>query len=560
MSVEIYKVGELKLAVGVDWRIVSGKSKFFVKRNISAIVKQENAIYAAMHPVIHEGNSQFVLFQQFSTEVGDLYLGAGFLVDELRGCTFIKKLKSEDLSEDRYWIVSISSDGLVLENSDKIIKGQDLLEEEVNNITDLINLDIVTHEEDKQELEELFEINRTINDATFELFSDLETIKVKVYLKKEKKGLKVSIGITTAISLAIGGYIYFKDNRAYESISNKEHKVKFRPYDKKITDFKNANKKRKGKRKEKITDEEYFELSKKQIKNVFETQYYTNNMIINNIIELDKILPHYLVEWELTKFAYTKNGYLFIYSKIPNSIGVYSFLDDEILELSKNNNIHITPSSLESNGKKRIYQVHFDDNGRKDRLFRRLEEESNITSKMDLLNPVEKDIKKINGQIDYLAYSITNKNIFVINFTNAVEDATLAIKNHQKNLTIFYDNAIDIIEKKEIKTEIPSSYLDGDIMKHIELTQMLTIYNWNYPSSPDIYPKLKGYDYSEDLKPYAQSYEIDITPIEGLTDSFESMYDIANKIDSKNVIFKSVEYSVKNNEWAIKADLFETFK
>lgn len=558
----VIKIGEKHFAIGLEWQEINGGNKWTIKRNLTTLISNDNGSYASLTTVIHNKTSQFVTFDKSSLsnfKDKDLYPAASVLAEEVKGHIFIKKIESDNVNENLFWTLSVDENGLIIEGEDKIIDGYEELEDKVSLMSDLTGLKVAVYADSKDELESLFQIDKIINIASFDFFDEYEYIKVKLYKKKDTKALKIFLGSSFAIGLSLSGYIYFQDDSKYQEIVGGDIIAPLNVYKSKIAEYKKylaLNKKKKT-----ISQNDYLELAKTQILDTFESQFYTNKDIINNIIYLDQILPLYSVEWKLEKYAYTKNQFIIIYNKIPSSIGVYSHLDDEISKISNKNSIDIKPVSLESNGTKRIYIASFDDNGRSEKFFERKELEKNVITKNEILKPLEKEIKKINNSILSISRKVTNIGVFEKSFTSSVDEFYDDISKKKIVLSNKYKEAISIIEKKKDPIIVNYDYMDGDIMEHIELSQVLTEYKWNYPTNPKTYPILKNAkaEKGESLIPYAKSYDIEVFPIEGLTNTFGSLYDVATALNSKNIIFKVVEYETEDNMWTINADFFEKF-
>jgi hypothetical protein len=557
MSTEYLTIGDKKLAIALNWKEIEGNSKRKLEANLRTLSIKSKVKYGALSPTIHEKTSQYVLIDtndDFTSE--KTYPAASFLADSLKGFIFIKQIESS-LGNNKYWVCSVDSDGLIVEDGDLVIEGDEDLDDYVLEMVDLAGLKIATFEDDEQDVyPDSFNIERKITKEFFDVFDDLNYIQIKLYHIEKKSYTKYIAAIVGAITLSTGSYMYLKDDSLYQSIIESEYASSSAKHVSTLSKWKKINKKNK---KKKIYNQDGFVyLGKSQIRDLFESQFYTNKEVIENLSTMETMLPDFNVEWTLTKIAYTKNQFIAIYKKIPESIGVYTELDYSILQLAKKHNYNIKPVALESNGNTRIYSVSFDDSNRKNKfLSRKLEEESEI-SKEDLIKGLEKKVSIVRQQASEITMKVNQFNMFEKAFSSEIENYYEELMVHGNKLNKIYKNIVAEVKKAPPAFDLSDGILDGDKMNYIEMAQRKVTFKWSYPNKFVKYPVVKS-NSNKKLTPYALSYEITSGNIDGLTDDFESLIEASNYIDAPYMIFNSVEFRNETNQWVIRSSLFEKF-
>jgi hypothetical protein len=553
MSAEFLRIGDKKYALGLDWVDIKGSNKFLLKNALSKIVKENKVTHASLSPIINEGKSQYVLFSRFKSKE-DVYAAASCFLEKYKSRIIVRKLISDDPSISKYWMLAIDANGFVLGGGDVVVVGDEDLQEEVNGLKYLLDLKVVVFSQHKEDLADLITIDEEIADSIFDDFSQHDYIKIKVYLKKERPWLKYVFIGAGVLSVCLTGYIVLKDDSQFQEIIQNKHMNKVKKLDSEIKKWKKENS---GRNKKKVkTPEQLDTLAKQQLLDIFDSQFFTKGEIVENLRRAENILPLYLVEWKLTRLAYTKNNFIAVYQKIPKSNGVYKDLDSEISMISSDSGVEIRPVGLDSNGSVRTYKVGFLDNGRSDKFFMRKKVESEKVGKIVRLKTFEKKIKKDRSAMSYLVIEASQLNVFEKTFGSAVDNIARSLAGKERAVLKLYDKALSIINEEEVPIYLDASFLKGDAMKYIELTQRYITYNWGYPSSPKVFPF--GKDIREAVS-FARVYEISVSPVSGITTGFESMVEAADLISSDNIIYDSVEYFVEDAGWVIKFNYFEKF-
>jgi hypothetical protein len=557
MTTEYLTIGDKKLAIALNWKEIEGNSKRKLETNLRTLSIKSKVKYGALSPTIHEKTSQYVLIDtgdDFTEE--KIYPAACFLADSLKGFLFIKQIESS-LGNNKYWICSVDSDGLIVEDGDLIIEGDDELDDYVLEMVDLAGLKIATFEDDDQDVyPDSFKIERKITKDFFDVYDDLNYIKIKLYHIEKKNYTKYIAAIVGAITLSTGSYMYLKDDSQYLSIIESEYASSSSKYVSQLSKWK--KKVKKNKKKKIYSQEEFVYLGKSQIRDLFESQFYTNKEIINNLKTMETMLPDFNVEWTLTKIAYTKNQFIAIYQKIPESIGVYTELDYSINQLAKQYGYNIKPVALESNGNTRIYSVGFENSHRKNTfLTRKLEEESKV-SKEEIIKGLEKKVNDVKLKANKITMKVSQFNMFEKAFSSEIENDYEELLIHGNKLTKIYKTIIDEVKRKPPEFQLTEGVLDGNKMNYIEMAQRKVTFKWSYPNKSIIYPVVKS-NSNKKLTPYALSYEVVSSPIDGLTDDFESLIEASKYLDGAYMIFNAVEYRNETNQWVIRSNLFEKF-
>lgn len=556
---EFIKIGKLNIAININWEFVDGVSnKKNLEKNVKKLAKKNNNRFGALSSVIHDKQSQYYLFNSaVDFDGNNIYAGATLLAENFKNHIIVKSLVSEKIEERKYWVLSIDSDGFIFDEGDTIISEDDL-ETHLDSMISITGAKLVTFEEDNQNIYNNFDfkVSAIINAETLESHPDLDYFKIKILLV-EKKKYKLILACSTSLVLSsLSMYIYLQDMTHFDYITNQTYLEANIDYDSKIQSWKKEHETKK--KKNTFTQEEFYILAKKQLLDTYDSQFFTNEEIVNNFKKVEKNFPIFIAEWKLQKIAYTKNQFIVFYKKIEDSNGIYTDLDNKINSLSKEHKLSITPVGIENNGTIRIYTANFPSEERRNAFFSRKKIEESIETPIDSIKRLEKDSDKYKSELDSIKNSVEELNIIDKYFSNKIDDAYYEIDNINLKIKDIYKKMIFTINKKEKNIEIPKDFLSGNAMKFIELTQKNVEYDWSLPNSGVKYPIIKSKRENATLIPFATSYKVKVSS-DLKTKGFFNFSEAVKIINSPSFIFDVIEYETERQEWVVDGRIFEKF-
>lgn len=556
---EFIKIGKLNIAININWEFVDGVSnKKSLEKNVKNLAKKNNHRFGALSSVIHDKQSQYYLFNSsVDFDGNNIYAGATLLAENFKNHIIVKSLVSEKIEDRKYWVLSIDSDGFIFDEGDSIISEDDL-ETHLDSMISITGAKLVTFEEDNQNIYNNFDfkVSSIINSETLESHPDLDYFKIKILLV-EKKKYKLILACSTALVISsLSMYMYLQDMTRFDYIINQTYLDANVDYDSKIQSWKKDHETKK--KKNTFTQEEFYILAKKQLLDTYDSQFFTNEEIVNNFKKVEKNFPIFLAEWKLQKIAYTKNQFIVFYKKIEDSNGIYTDLDNKINSLSKEHKLSITPVGIENNGTIRIYTANFPSEERRNAFFSRKKIEESVETPIDSIKRLEKDSDKYKSELDSIRNTVEELNIFDKYFSSKIDDSYEEIDNINLKIKDIYKKMIFTINKKEKNIELPKDFLSGNAMKFIELTQKNVVYDWSLPNSGIKYPIVKSKRENATLIPFATSYKVKVGS-DLKTKGFFNFSEAVKIINSPSFIFDVIEYETERQEWVIDGRIFEKF-
>lgn len=551
---EYIKIGDKDIIVGLEWSDLDGKSKRQVAADIKKEAKETNNYYGYFSELKNK-TSQYVLFPNSNEGV---VVGSAIIADVFKDTVFIKKIETGNINTTKYWVCAVDNDGLIFEDGDRIFNDEEELELFINDMVSLYEMKVVsfTNSFDFSNIK----VDHSLDSDFFESYLSDQNYKIKQLVRDNSINRKYLLGGVAAALLSIGGFLFFYEDDLYNDIVNEVVMEDFSIMGKELKKYQKEIKKE-SKRKT-FTQEEITQFGKNSFKDYYDSHFFDNKEIINNILLLDNYLERYAMEWELEKLVYDNNKFILVYKKIQGSIGVFTDLDNYIQDFSSTNDLFsVEPIALTNSGKKRLYEVDFGENiNEKKYLARKLEEENKV-SKKEIIKDLETKVKKIRSDVMFISENVRELNIFQRIFTNdvlvAYDEIEMLINKSKK----VYDKINEEISKEEPPVLLKEGSLSGSELKYVEISQRDSLFLWSYPSSKSFFPdskllKVRGKK-ADTLKPFARSYQVELASIEEISKGAIYMEEALTYLDKPYIVIKSVEFSKEEDMWVINAEIFE---
>lgn len=551
---EYIKIGDKDVIVGLDWADLDGKNKRQVVTDIKKEAKETNNYYGYFTELKNK-TSQYVLFPNSNDGV---VVGSAIIADVFKDTVFIKKIDTGNINTTKYWVCAVDNDGLIFEDGDRIFNDEEELELFINDMVSLYEMKVVSFANSFDFSN--IKVDHSLDNDFFDSYLSDPSYKIKQLVRDTSINRKYLLGGIAALFLSVGGFLFFYEDQLYNDIVNEVVLEDFSIMSKELKKYQKEIK-RESKRKT-FTQEEITELGKQSFKDYYDSHFFNNKEIINNILLLDNYLERYAMEWELEKLIYDNNKFVLVYKKIQGSIGVFTDLDNYILNFSKENGLfNVKPVALADSGKKRVYEVDFGENiNQKKFLARKLEEENKV-SKKEIIEDLEDKAKKIKSDAMFLSENVRELNIFQRLFTNdvlvAYEEIEMLIEKSKK----VYEKINEEISKEEPPILLKEGSLSGSELKYVEISQRDSLFLWSYPKSKVFFPeekllKVRGKN-AASLKPFARSYQVELASIEEISKGAIYMEEALTYLDKPYIIINSVEFSKDEDMWVINAEIFE---
>lgn len=551
---EYIRISDRDVIVGLDWSDLEGKSKRQVAIELKKEAKETNNHYGYFTELKNK-TSQYVLFPNSNDNV---IVGSAIIADVFKDTVFIKKIDTGNINTTKYWVCVVDTDGLIFEDGDRIFEDEEDLELFVNDMVSLYEMKVVSFANSFDFSST--KIDHTLESDFFESYISDNNYKIKKLIRDTSINRKYLLGGITGIMLSVGAFLLLYEDELYNDIVNEVVMEDFSIMNKDLKKYQKSTKKEK--KRKVFTQEEITKLGKKSFKNYYDSNFFDNKEIINNILLLDNYLERYSMEWELTELVYDNNKFILIYEKIKGSIGVFTDLDAYISDFSNGNDLfNIKPAELTESGNKRIYEVDFGENINKKKFLARKLEEENRVSKKEIIEDLENKVKKIKSDAVFISENVSELNIFQRIFTNdvliAYEEIEMLIDKSKK----VYDKINEEIKKEEPPILIKEGSLSGSELRYVEISQRDSLFLWSYPKSSLIFPDkkmlaVKGKN-ANTLKPFARSYKVELASIEEISKGSIYMEEALNYLNKPYIIIKSVEFSKEEDTWVINAEIFE---
>jgi len=554
---EYISVGDKQLLISLQWKEKEGRSKRSILNEIKKEAKESHNRFGYISDFkkisIEDktGSCQYLLMPSSNDSI---LLGSAIISSVFTDSVFIKKIDSDNLEDSRFWVCAIDIEGLIYEEGDKIIESGEELEVFVTEMKSLYELKIVGCESDLNFLDITLDIK--LDEDFLNSYLDSKEYTIKELIKEKTVNKKYIIGTIGTVAIIVGTFLAFYEDQKFNDFENGVFSQDITPLSKNLNQFKKENNK-KG-RKVIYTQKQYSNIGKKMFRDYYESSFFDNKDIINNITYLDTILEPFAMEWKLSKMAFEKNEFLIIYDRVPNSTGVFKDLDLYIDKVSQSNKIiSISPVALVSSGNRRVYKVSFGDNIKEKTYIARKLAESSQISKDKIVADLEKDAISIQNDINSTTMNIKDLNILERLFSDEVLIAHDNVLTKISKLRKIYKSINEEIKKEDEEVEINANTYSGSELKYIEISQRDNLFQWSYPGKFNNFPNLKLTKSNENLKDFAQSYKVQIASIEDVSAEIIYMEDALNLINKPYIQIKNVEIAMDTNKWSITSEVYE---
>lgn len=563
---KLFKINDKNIVAGLDWKKVLGATPKIISSNMKkeVIKRDRNSFYATYldiykeHKYTYYAHSDNVVLFEKST----VYPAAAFFIKDFKGHVIVKKL--EEIKENGnqytlYWLCAIDEEGIIIEDScvrdDKIdVKITEYLE---------VQYLLASYKNDYLPYSPEITINKIFNDDAF----DSEFADKYKFVKYKKDEIRFNHNLVIGgILIGLGTFLFnqYYDTGLKKEIEKSNYLAQFNK-DKKdyLTAWENQNRgnrnqRRRGSNNEEMTysPAEIEDFGKKQIQERFDLQRYENLTILNNIIELERTYPLFLVEWNFEKLAYSLNKFILIFSKIPDSNGVFTDLDFIMQDIAKHKDFVVIPAALENNGTVRIYEIDFNN-------FKTINSGNQTLTLFEIrqnqkekIEEIIKNIKSKENIVGREQGKVKNIKAFKQIFSKDLNNIKNTINREVSNLKKLYTDLKTEIEYQPEGYEMTINLKTTSGLQHLKNSQVYSEFNWGFPTSRRSFPVMQGRN-ARNITPYAYSYNVSISSKTNLTNSFEDMLFAGEKFSAENIIIDRVEYDLKTGDWKIDGLLFE---
>lgn len=420
---------------------------------------------------------------------------------------FIKSIDLDDetFTDRNYWICATSQSGHIIGEFDMIVKDRFNLISQIENITITedavfaildseadIKSDIYAYS-DKTGIKREEVIIDLIEQPIFQRIAKNYDKPIKrLYkdstIKVEKVGLGILIlgAVTTiffAFSYATQAGSMLQLSREYSIIE--ATKLSNR-YNETLKNLKGSSQ---------WTPEEFRKATLEEFIDDMKHNLYSPLNASLIIREINRSLPLYSVEWEMSTIEYQNGRFLVTYERIQNSKGVYFLLDEKIDNIQKNNDgLFIAPFALENEANTRIYIIKPDFS-----LAAQFESEamlSNLREESKLNSLYQRAVKKAKDSYDdqivihnkYAKLSFSDKwfKMKANTLSRNLDDVLGEIKKFDKN-----KKEIELEIRKLRPLKLDDKLIGGDVMDFVTMAQLDSMFSWSKPIIKHTYPNLK---------------------------------------------------------------------
>lgn len=509
-----------------------------------------------------------------------------------------EEYKKEDT--EYYWVVVFDSNGAVLPGYDLILTKEELSEQILSN-SEFSDYGYVSTRGSVSE--------QDAEDSNVEIISLANIFSsTEEYIKRSLKIEKISITSTNkkmiplilmgVAVIGVGGYSSFgpmpKLDDLKAGVYSKSASKIYRDASKEIREVKtgsdNSNTGSSRNRRKTITPEEAILQGKKIVSNNFNSNYYTNQDLFDNVSILKYHFSDKILGWSKSKLNYENNKFIISYIVDSLSFDDFKALDAALQKESKKIGLLLQPLELNDEGKERVYEVKFDSKIKENVLADRQKNNeliSEINVKRESLSSFERKLKGKMSSIQSSIGSVDNVNWFKLRFGNTIDGIISQIDREtqeMKKIDVKIKEIIKEIVELDEKLQtvaIKEEWISGKIDDFIVTTQDEKMFTWSYPSEYEFIPPKKG---RVAVNPYVKKYSFELTPknalilyrklqLEGIggkadfdsisSDDVDVGYDfrllgVALSILNKSyIIINKVELDYKNNNFKIEGELYE---
>lgn len=558
---DIFNVSGINVATKCKWETIEGNNNSAVKRKIKTNTLNRDVEY--FHASVMELNKNKqasyskVLNDRrfFKTKIIPL---VAFFVFDFRSYVVVKKVKEykeNGVSHSLFWVGVIDPDGLVVED---LLLNEDEVDGKISEYYEL-EYEVAVYKNDYRPSSSKILIDRIYADDVFEIDEvDFDNLSFNLFKRENyKKYYQLGFLATILLSSGIAFFSMYETDEKKDLIQG-NFTAPLSDYQRQLTNWESSQPSSNGRNNRNeinYTQEEVYDLAKKQIQQDFNLQTYENNDIVSNIMEIERSLPTFLVEWQLGNIVFLDGEFVIMYNKIDSSNGVFSELDFIINKYNEFTPFNMLPLSLENDATIRVLEVDFENKIPKNRdlgtgltLFELRDKQRDEVA--EISNRINTSIRKINGLQD----GVKDLSTFEQIFTNSLRRTELEINSEVSRLRSYYEEAMEEIDSEFSGFQLDFSISNETRSKYIEMVHLNSMFEWDLPELKNNYPKIEEIDNNY----YAKSYEVGVSSIQDLSNNFELMIDAAEQLTEINSIIETVEYNVITGEWIIQAVIYES--
>lgn len=550
---EIYNISlsGVDYAVGLEWEEIFLSKSTNINQEIRSIAKTKNKEYGCK--ITTDGKLQIGLARANSK---NLPVAACLISKALTDTLFVKKVNNVD-----YWICLVQSDKLI-SNGKEGVFGRDQLFELIDELSLLGKLNISCSEEDRKEIFDEDNINYEFNIISLEeIVEDIRKTQddiVNIIVKEGNLIKKALLAVAIAAVLGGGYYYLFTEDQLYTDIVNQELSAPLAAKEKQFQKIMKENQAA-------VADSLYNNSGKKMLKEKIETNIYTKDEIYQHIKDLYETYPLYFYEWEFDSIQFQKTEdnkdikFSVVYKRINDSVGYYNEIKEKSLELAKSKfklyNVTAYPGDIGNN------IIVIDHYFKKPVEIKTGQTETEVIAKLEAdKKKAEKDIKAIKSRISETEYNVSENLGFISKkFGSAVQEAADSIEDDVSKGIKIYDKLIKSYKNSgQEEIIIPENYYSGNKNEFLNLTQRNSFYQWRddkkanfLPPPPNDKKKL------ETFKPFVKVWGFTMNSQDYSTQGVESIKRAVDILDKTDISIYTLNYTVDNETWYIKGELYE---
>jgi hypothetical protein len=574
---EFFKIGNKKISIGLSWSLIEAKSLSGIKKKAELLVKTTGLNYGLLvendDNVLNTHNEEdsktkSALLALTSDENRNTYIGGHLVSNKIKDAAFFTQVANEEEDgTNLFWLCAISSTGRVIAEYDTIVEENELAQ----RISDLQSFSIDLEIYSPQEYFRIFPDHDVKALELRELTKDIDIQKYLAIDLRKKVNYPLMIASIAALSITsymLYEYVY-KENPVLDDISSG---ILYEDVYAKQSKVVSDNKKLKSKNS--MSQNEYSSLASRQLKEIFDRQFYSKEDVLKNISGMVDVLPQFLVEWELKQISYNRNEFLFLYQRIEGSSGTFNQMKVELNKILKDKNIDHEWLGANEELTQASFRINFDSQIEKIYLNKKSNEQSKLSGEKD---PTENNFTEIvNIKKTIYEYENEAKMLSFIDKRwgskpNEIQESIMAqtslINGEINKIKSIYKKEKDVKERLQRDDLRGSQYYDTYYNSFLNKSQLHQSYLIGIPVKLSVLPfiniekkkskRRRGKEKSVELRPLVNVYEFQIKSKESST-GLDQVEEAMRIIDNKSIIYFNVDYNIKTNEWAIRGNMYET--
>jgi len=549
---EIYNIpiNGVDYAVGLEWEEIPISKNTNINAEIKSTAKRKGKDYGCK---INTPNKIQLGLARYNSK--NMTVAACFISKSLKDTLFIKRIDNVD-----HWVCYVNSEGLIVDGKEGVF-GREQLIDIIDELSILGPLIISCSEEDKLDIFREDEDSYEFNIIDFkDIVFDHKKVNddIAALLVKESNILsKLIIGVVIAAIAGGTYYMLFTDDQAYLDIVNQELSApltaKEKAFNKMIKDNQT-----------KLSADIYANSGKQMLKEKIESNIYSKQEIYDYMKNIYETYPLYFYEWEFDSIQFNKSAdnrdikFSVIYKRIENSVGFYNEIQEKALALAKEKfkTFKVTAVPGDANNNIIIINHYF----KQPIEIKQNESEAELLAKFDVAKKKnEKEIARIKSQITEVETRVENASFISKKFGSTVSDATIEIEDSVSKGVKMYDTLMKSFKNKgQSEVVIPDSYSNANKNEFMNLAQRNSFYQWKDEKKPALLPPAPtDRKIAESFKPFATAWTFGMNSLDYSTQGIESIKRAVDLLDKTAISIYTVNYTIENESWYIKGELYE---